>query len=175
LRISPSGLYNNTDGSKEKIGPPKDEGSKEMGSYKVSRVFIICLPPHSSHKIQPFDKAFMGTPKTFCCKEIEKILRSNSGRFVIIYQIGKLLGKYKQTAIGTTAANGCRATGLFPRDTNIFRPHDFPLVSRDIDAAPVNHPAMVTTSDQASFSSVNFSPFASAECLRYQISALCQA
>jgi hypothetical protein len=46
--------------------------SKEMGSFKASRVFIICLSPHSSHQLQPLDKAFMVPPKTFYCQEIEK-------------------------------------------------------------------------------------------------------
>jgi hypothetical protein len=45
-------------GSKEKMGPRRMKAvidatsSKEMGSYKASRVFIIFLPPHSSHKMQ---------------------------------------------------------------------------------------------------------------------------
>jgi hypothetical protein len=56
-----------------------------------------------------------------------------------------------------------QATGLFPCDKNIFRPHDFPLASVDTDAASVNHPALVKTSDRPSFTSVNFSPFTSAE------------
>jgi hypothetical protein len=37
--------------------------SKEMDSYKASRVLIICLPPHSSHKMLPLDKAFTGPRK----------------------------------------------------------------------------------------------------------------
>jgi hypothetical protein len=45
--------------------------SKEMGSYKASRVYIICLPHHSSHIMQPFDKALMGPLKTFIGQEIE--------------------------------------------------------------------------------------------------------
>jgi hypothetical protein len=57
-------------------------------------------------------------------------------------------------------------TGRFPCDKNIFRPHDFPLVSEDTNAAAVNHPALEKTRDQPSFSSVNFSPFTSAEALR---------
>ena len=32
----------------------------------------ICLPPHSSDKMQLSDKAFMGTLKTFYCQETEK-------------------------------------------------------------------------------------------------------
>jgi hypothetical protein len=108
----------------------------------------------------------MGPPKTFCCQEIEKWLRSNPGRFVTVYQIGKLFRKYKQAATGVTAASGCRTTGLFPCDMNIFRPHNFSLASGNIDAAPLNHPALVKTSDQPLFSSSNFVPFTSAEALR---------
>jgi hypothetical protein len=44
--------------------------------------------------------------------------------------------------------------------------HDFPLASGTTNAAPVNHPALVKTSDQPSFSSSNFSPFTYAEALR---------
>ena len=39
---------------------------------RENHVDIICLPPHSSHKMQPLDKAFMGPLKTFYCQEIEK-------------------------------------------------------------------------------------------------------
>jgi hypothetical protein len=59
-----------TDVSKKKMGPRrikaaiKAMSSKEMGSCKASRVYIICLPPHSSHKMQPVDEAFMGPSKT---------------------------------------------------------------------------------------------------------------
>jgi hypothetical protein len=62
--------------------------------------------------------------------------------------------------------NGFWATCLFSCDKNILKPYDFPLSLEDIDAAPVNHPALVKTSDQLSFSSTNFSPFTSAEALR---------
>jgi hypothetical protein len=116
--------------------------------------------------MQPLDKAFMGPPKTFYCQETEKWLCSNPGRFVTVYQTAKLFGKYKQAATGATVANGCRATSLFPCDMNIFRPHDFPLASGNTDAAPVNRPALVKTSDRPSFSSSNFSPFNSADNLR---------
>ena len=57
---------------------------------RENHVDIICLQPHSSHKMQPLDKAFMGPLKTFCCQEIEKWLRSHPGRVVTVYQIGEL-------------------------------------------------------------------------------------
>jgi hypothetical protein len=126
----------------------------------------ICLPPHSSHKMQPLDKAFMGTLKIFYCQEIEKWLHSHPWRVITVYQIGELFGNaYKRAATGDIAANGFRATGLFPCDRNIFRPYDFPLSPENKDAAPMNHPALAKTSDQPSLSSANFSPFTSAEAL----------
>jgi hypothetical protein len=46
--------------------------------------------------------------------KIEKWRRSNPWRYITLDQIGELFGKYNQAATGATAANGCRATGLFP-------------------------------------------------------------
>ena len=39
---------------------------------RENRVDIICLLPHSSHKIQPLYKTFPGPLKSFYCQEIEK-------------------------------------------------------------------------------------------------------
>jgi hypothetical protein len=39
--------------------------NKEMGRYKELRVFIICLPPPSSHIMQPLDKAVIRHPENF--------------------------------------------------------------------------------------------------------------
>ena len=117
--------------------------------------------------MHPLDKAFMGPLKIFYYKEIEKWFRSYSGRVVTVYHIGELFGNaYKRAATSEIEPNGFRVTGFFPCDKNTFRPYDFPLSSEDKDAAPVNHPALVQTSDQPSFSSANFSPFTSAEVLR---------
>jgi len=134
---------------------------------RENHVDIICLPPHSSHKMQTLDKTIMGPLKTFSCQEIEKWLRSHTGRVVTVYQIGELFGNaYKRATRGEITANGFRATGLFPCNKNIFQLYDFPLSSEHKDAAPVNHPAVIKISDQPLFSSVNFSPFTSAEAFR---------
>ena len=46
---------------------------------RENHVDIIYLPPHRNHKMQPLDKALMGSLKTFYCQEIEKWLRSHPG------------------------------------------------------------------------------------------------
>jgi len=76
------------------------------------------------------------------------------------------MDEYKRASTGEIAANYFWATGRFPCDKNVFSPHDFPLASEDTDSVPVNHPALVNTSDQPSFSSVYFSPLTSAKALR---------
>ena len=82
------------------------------------------------------------------------------------YHIGEQFGSaYKQAVTGEIMAKGFQVTSLFPCDKNIFRPLNFPLTSEDTEATPVNHPALVKTSDQPSFSSANFLPLASAESL----------
>jgi len=134
---------------------------------RENHIDVICLPSHISHKMQPLDKAHMELLKTFYRQWIEKWLRSHPGRVVTVYQIDELFGNaYKRAATGEIAAKGFRATGLFPCDKNIFRPHDFPLAPEDTQADPVSHLALVKTSDQPSFSSANFSPFTSAQALR---------
>jgi len=124
---------------------------------RENHVDMICLPPHSTHKMQPLDKAFMGALKIFYCQEIEKWFRSHPGRVVTVYHIGELFGNaYHLAATGEIAANDFRATRLFPCDKNIFKPYYFPLSSEDKDGALVNHPALAKISDQPSFSSANF-------------------
>ena len=126
---------------------------------RENHVDIICFPPHNSHKMRPLDKAFIGPLKIFYS------VQTRASRHCL--QIGEQFGNaHKRAATGDIAPNGCRATGLFPCHKNIFRPHDFPLASEDIDAVPVTHSALVNTSDQPSFSSVNLSPFTCAEAVR---------
>ena len=90
--------------------------------------------------MRPFDKAFARPLKTFYCQEIKKYPRSNLGRVFTVYHTGEQFGiAYMRAARGEISANGFRATGHFPCDKNMFRPHDFPLASEDTDAAPVSH------------------------------------
>lgn len=95
---------------------------------RENHVIIVCLPPHSSHKMQPLDVSFMKPLKVFYSNEIETWLRANPGRVVTVYQIGELLGKaYMKAATVQNAVEGFRTTGLFPLNKYRFGPEDFPL------------------------------------------------
>lgn len=89
-------------------------------------VNIVCLPPHSTHRMQPLDVAFMSPFKTFYAQEITNWLRLHPGRVVTTYQIGELFGKaYVRAATMETAINGFKKTGMFPPDRNVFKDYEF--------------------------------------------------
>jgi len=84
-------------------------------------VDIICLPPHSSHKMHPLDKALMGPLKTFCCQEIEKWLRSHPGKVVAVYKLANYLVMHTselQWAKWRLMASGRQASFLVTRTSS---------------------------------------------------------
>ncbi|KAK9701606.1 DDE superfamily endonuclease [Popillia japonica] len=38
---------------------------------RENNIAIVCLPPHSTHKLQPLDLTFMAPFKTYYCQQIE--------------------------------------------------------------------------------------------------------
>ncbi|KAJ8894101.1 hypothetical protein PR048_006711 [Dryococelus australis] len=75
---------------------------------RENNVIILCLPPHTIHKMQPLDKT-MGALKTYYNEEVRTWLR-HSGRPLTPFNI-------QSAAI---AVNGFKANGLYPVDRNIF-------------------------------------------------------
>ncbi|KAJ8895285.1 hypothetical protein PR048_000610 [Dryococelus australis] len=55
---------------------------------KTTHVTIVSLPPHSSHKLQPLDKSFMGPLKVYYSEEIRQWLRYN-GRTASAFDANK--------------------------------------------------------------------------------------
>lgn len=106
---------------------------------RKKHVSIVSLPPHSSHKMQPLDRTFMGPLKVMYSEEIRQWLRY-SERPVSAYDVMELFGKaYIKCQKAEIAINGFRVTGIYPIDRNIFSESDY------IDKANKKHPALKPT------------------------------
>lgn len=88
---------------------------------RKSFVHILCIPPHTSHRLQPLDVSFMFPLSTFYTQECELWLRNHPGRPITIRQVGRLFGNaYLKAATPKNALSGFEKTGIYPLNPNIF-------------------------------------------------------
>ena len=89
-------------------------------------VYLLSLPPHCSHKLQPLDVAFMKPLSSYYTQAVVTWLRQHPGRRVTVFQLASLFGKaYLKSATAQNAARRFRKTGIYPLDRHIFQDHEF--------------------------------------------------
>jgi hypothetical protein len=103
-----------------------------INKARENHVSIVCLPPHSSHKMQPLDVGFLFPLKTFYAAAIEDWLHSNPGKVVTNFKVGELFGiAYNRAATMNNSVNSFKKPGLFPLNKQAFSDHDFPIHSQE--------------------------------------------
>ncbi|XP_072384637.1 uncharacterized protein [Diabrotica undecimpunctata] len=112
-------------------------------------VHIICLPPHSTHRMQPTDVGVMAPLARYYDMALEKFVNNNPGRVVTAFQISKIFGEaFLQAATPLTAINAFKKCGIVPYDPNIFTDLDFApsaTTERDLE----NNSLPVSSQDEA--------------------------
>lgn len=82
-------------------------------------VTLLCFPPHTSHKMQPQDVAFM---RPLSMEYTDAVMTfQRRGKFVTLKDVFHLFGEaFKKAAKVETAINAFRCTGIYPLNDKIF-------------------------------------------------------
>lgn len=82
-----------------------------------NNIALLCLPPHTTHALQPLDKSFFAPFKAYFKTESNTWVEQNIGRKLTRYQVGPLICKAwsRAASVGNGTA-GFKSTGIFPFD-----------------------------------------------------------
>ena len=105
---------------------------------RLNGIILITIPPSSSHKLQPLDKAVYGPCKRAFNSSMDSWLRSK----VMIYEILELVRKAQRTAITSrNIVSGFSSTGKSPCNTDVFNDGIFAptsMTERSLESQDVN-------------------------------------
>lgn len=97
-----------------------------INEARAHGVIILCFPPHTTHRLQVADVAFMRPLSVYYEQAVTAWLRSNPGLVVTIRQVAEVFGNaFVQAATMSTAVNGFRKCGIWPYNPNVFSESDF--------------------------------------------------
>ena len=98
-----------------------------LSSYNFCRengVYLLSLPPHSSHRLQPLDVTFHGPLKTAFNKECDVHMREYSK--IIMSDVPIIFKRaFIKVAKVEKGVSGFRTTGIYPLNPGIFSEEDF--------------------------------------------------
>ena len=125
---------------------------KSLAAIELARsnsLVMICLPPHTTHKMQPLDRAVYGPLKVNYNCECDKWMTMHAGQRISQYDQAELFGRaYVRTATMEKSLSGFSCTGLWPFNPDIFTAEDF-LPSMMTDEPQPSSAATVSESDSA--------------------------
>ncbi len=89
------------------------------------RVIVFCLPPNTTHLMQPLDKGVFGPLKAHWHHVCQRYMRENPGQIVTEYSFSKLFKEAwcKSMTVGN-AMGAFRTTGIYPFDPTAVKASD---------------------------------------------------
>lgn len=80
-----------------------------------NNVTLLCFPSHTTHALQPLDRAFFKPLKTYFAQEAKTWMINNSNKKLTRYHISKLIGKaWGKAASVANGVSAMKATGIYP-------------------------------------------------------------
>lgn len=126
---------------------------------KSSGIHMLTFPPHTSHKLQPLDRAVFGPFKKYYNTACNEWLLTNCGKPMSIYDVAECVGKaYPQAFTPRNIYSGFSVSGIFPLNRNVFTDEEF-LSSYVTDRPAQDHPINLDTpANQPSTSGFHLTP-----------------
>lgn len=82
---------------------------------RANNVYLLCLPAHTTHILQPLDIGVFKSFKTFFSKACHKYLTKNPGRVITSDVIASLVGEvWPQSLTPLNIMGGFRKSGIYP-------------------------------------------------------------
>lgn len=82
---------------------------------RENEIEMLCLPPHTTHALQPLDRTVFKPVKTFYHQEATHFIHNNPSTSLKKFHFGKLFSAaWKKGATCHSAVKGFECTGIFP-------------------------------------------------------------
>ncbi len=115
-----------------------------------SGVKVVCLPPHTSHFLQPLDNAPLAVFKSTWYEELRQYIRRKAGTAVSKSDFFLLFNRAWRAMTPPIIVRGFRETGIWPVDLHCIKEEKFALsdlLCKKKKAAPVAPPTGQTQSN----------------------------
>lgn len=93
-----------------------------------NNVILLCLPSHTTHALQPLDRAFFSPLKVYFTQEAKAWMVRNKDKKLTRYDVSKLIGKaWGKAATVSNGVSALKSCGIFPFDPSAIPDHYFSL------------------------------------------------
>lgn len=94
---------------------------KLIEQAREKHVIILSIPPHTSHRLQPLDVAFMFPLSNYYTQELKIWQRNKPNKIIELSDVGQIFSRaYVKAATLSNAQNGFKTSGIFPFNPNKF-------------------------------------------------------
>jgi len=106
-----------------------------------NEIILLCLPPHTTHYLQPLDRSFFKSLKASFFQACDTWVKSNVDRRITRLQFGRLLGvAWGKSANVQNATSGFRATGIYPLNPQNIPDYAYGCTDVGTNEAPAEVP-----------------------------------
>lgn len=119
-------------------GPSSHTSNLETLQFaEEHNIILFCLPPHTTHVLQPLDRCFFKSLKGHYYEACRYFVKNHKDRKLSRLNFGKLLGEsWGKSATVQNALSSFRATGIMPFNPHIIPEHAFLVTDLESGGPP---------------------------------------